>query len=142
MKLNLERRWLTENSTIGVLDINDEFFGFSLEDRMREPGVKVQGRTCIPEGVYAIILSWSPKNKRIMPRLLNVIGFTGILMHSGTDADDTEGCVLVAFKHGKDKVWESRLAFSDLFDRMRFATLAGESISINIHLAAGLKYIP
>jgi hypothetical protein len=141
MKLALERRWLTEHSTIGTLDIDGEFFCFSLEDRMREPGVKVYGETCIPEGTYPVILSWSPKNKRIMPRLLNVIGFTGILIHKGNTDADSLGCILVGRKHEVDKITESTLAFDDLFDRLRFATLSGEVISISISLSPDAKMV-
>jgi hypothetical protein len=141
MKLNLERRWLTEHSTIGVLDIDGEFFGFSLEDRMREPGVKVPGKTCIPEGTYPVILSWSPKNQRIMPRLLNVPNFTGILIHPGNTEDDTLGCILVGYKYQTDKITESRLAFNALFDKLRFATLSGEVISITISLDTQVKFV-
>jgi hypothetical protein len=142
MKLTLERKWLTPNSTIGVLDINDEFQCFTLEDVMREPGVKVPGATCIPEGTYPVILSWSPKKARIMPRLIYVPNFTGILIHSGNDKDDTEGCILVGRKHQVDRITESVLAFNDLFEKLKFANLTGETISIDVHLDPSVKFVP
>jgi hypothetical protein len=141
MKLNLERRWLTENSTIGVLDIDGEFFCYTLEDKMREPGVKVPGETCIPEGTYPVILSWSPNHGRIMPRLLNVPNFTGILIHKGNTNVDTKGCILVGRKYGVDQIMESTLAYNDLFDKMRFAILSGEVISITISLDTQVKFV-
>jgi hypothetical protein len=67
---------------------------------------KIAGETAIPTGTYKIVLdTYSPKyGKRdyykhfcggYLPRLLNVKGFNGILIHRGVHQDHTEGCILV-----------------------------------------------
>lgn len=55
--------------------------------------VKVKGKTCIPSGRYKLAWTWSPSRKRNTLRLLDVPGFKGILIHTGNDPDDTEGCL-------------------------------------------------
>ena len=37
----------------------------------------------------------SPKFKRNLPRLLNVPGYDGILIHRGNTHNDSAGCILV-----------------------------------------------
>ena len=61
-----------------------------------------------------MILSYSPKFKRILPRLLNVPHFEGILIHRGNTAKDTHGCILVGKNTEVGKVtnstfWEEKL---------------------------------
>jgi hypothetical protein len=54
-----------------------------------------------------------------MPILLNVPFYQGIRIHSGNTKEHTEGCVLVGKKKEVDKIWESILAFEDLFPKIR-----------------------
>ena len=55
----------------------------------------LQGKSCIPVGTYKVILSYSTRFRREMPRLIGVPGRLGILIHSGDTYEDTEGCILV-----------------------------------------------
>ena len=50
MELKISRKEFTDQSTIGDLFIDDTYFCHTLEDMVREPGVKVPGETAIPEG--------------------------------------------------------------------------------------------
>lgn len=56
---------------------------------------KVKGSTAIPSGTYEIKFSPSAKFNRIMPYLLNVPLFEGIMFHPGNTLKDTAGCILV-----------------------------------------------
>lgn len=102
MKLRLNRKYLKKDYTIGELLIDGVYFCDTLEDRVRdltkEP--KIAGRTAIPEGEYEIIINISPRFRRKLPRLLDVPGFSGVLIHRGNSAEDTAGCILV----GENKV--------------------------------------
>ena len=43
---------------------------------------KVYGKTCIPNGTYTVVLSYSNRFKRVLPELLDVPHFLGIRIHS------------------------------------------------------------
>lgn len=127
MELRLVRCWLTEASTVGVLyDVTrpdlSERLCFVLEDRHRPaPEVKVPGATCIPPGRYEVRITHSPRFGVEMPLLLDVPGFTGIRIHPGNSARDTEGCLLPGrVRHG-ESVKESRAAYVDLLAHLRGA---------------------
>ncbi|MDR0680490.1 MAG: DUF5675 family protein [Dysgonamonadaceae bacterium] len=53
-----------------------------------------------PRGTYRMVVNVSPSKKRLLPRLLNVPGFEGILIHRGNTEDDSSGCIIV----GENKV--------------------------------------
>ena len=110
----LRRRWYSERSTIGLLRFGD-FSCFTLEDRVRAPGVKVQDKTAIPAGRYRVVVDFSQRFQRRMPLLLDVPMFTGIRIHSGNTAEDTRGCILVGEWRASDWVADSRKAFLRLF---------------------------
>lgn len=105
MEILVERKWLKPTYTIGIFSINGKKFCDTLEDKVRDynkdgdlddPGeTKVYGETAIPYGKYKVILSYSPKFKRIMPRVLNVKHFDGILIHNGVTNKNTLGCILI-----------------------------------------------
>jgi len=102
------RKTFNEKCTIGELLINGAHFAYTLEDVVREDGVKVKGKTAIPEGVYDVILSQSFRFKRVLPELLDVPYFTKIRIHGGNTEADTEGCILVGeFTDGK-KIWNCK----------------------------------
>lgn len=54
-----------------------------------------------------MIVNISPKFCRKLPRLLNVPGFEGILIHRGNTPEDTAGCILVGENRERGKVINS-----------------------------------
>lgn len=116
--LRLERECLEER-TLGKLYINNEFFCDTIEDKYRDLSKekKVYGETCIPFGTYKVIINMSPKYGRLMPRLLDVPHFEGILIHSGNTEQDSAGCIICGKRSGQ-KVINSRDTFNRLFNRL------------------------
>lgn len=129
--------------TRGTLFIDGAQECHILEDEVRiddpttqaNEGAKVAQHTAIPAGTYKVVLTVSPKYGKVMPRLLNVPGFDGVLIHSGHDERDTWGCLLTAggFDAAGDVLaGTSRPAFAALFAKLESAWEHGESIEIRI----------
>ena len=153
MKLTLTRNWPKETYTIGRLYVNGTYFCNTLEDRdrgldkfMTEAQIKrkkVYGETAIPKGTYVVDMGTvSPKYAAVawyqklcggkMPRLRDVPGFDGILMHPGTTALDTKGCVLVGRNTKVGQLTQSRDTFQVLYEKLSAAAKRGEVITIEI----------
>jgi hypothetical protein len=112
MELKLIRDDLTDDSTTGKLYVNGSFWCYTLEDKTRDH--KVYGETCIPLGTYPIYLWFWPKHQKWYPRLRNVPEFEGILIHKGTNKNDTLGCILVGMDRGKDLIFNCQQAYDPL----------------------------
>jgi len=50
----------------------------------------------IPEGIYPVSVTFSPRFKRMLPLISNVPGRSGIRIHRGTKPEHSKGCVLVS----------------------------------------------
>lgn len=100
IKLLVKREFFAETYTIGKLYVDGVYFCDTLENPVRPEGVKIPNETAIPYGTYEVVVNFSPKFKRVLPRLLNVPMFDGILIHRGNSVKDTSGCILV----GENKV--------------------------------------
>ena len=131
MRLTLIRRYNKPNYCIGDLYIDGVWFSNVLEDvdrglddKMTVEEIldrKIKGETAIPTGIYQILLTYSPKYKKIMPLINNVKGYQGIRIHSGNTHKDTEGCLLVGKNKEVGKVLESRATFNTLFKKLNQA---------------------
>lgn len=110
MEIVVNRIFKGNKYTIGKLYVNGEYICDTLEDVDRGltqsmslaeiKKKKVYSQTAIPVGTYDVEVSKSPKFGRNLPRLQDVPGFTGILIHRGNTASDSAGCILV----GENKV--------------------------------------
>jgi hypothetical protein len=131
MELLLERTIFTDDSTIGQLSImGGSWLCYILEDPVRDK--KIPGKTAIPYGRYRVIVSLSPKFKQIMLELVGVKGFTGIRIHTGNKATDTEGCLIPGLIKLTDEVRNSWLAYSILAQAVLAAVNKQEEIYITI----------
>lgn len=129
MEIKLVRIAFKDTYTIGKLYVDGTYFCDVLEDNdrgldssMTESEIlkrKVKGQTAIPTGHYKIDITYSPKYKRMMPILLDVKGFSGIRIHSGNTAKDTEGCLIVGKNKKVGMVLESRDTYQRLFKMMQ-----------------------
>lgn len=117
----LDRLVATDDTTMGVLlDASDFRIGYTLEDTLRPKGIKVYGETAIPEGLYKLNVSYSPRFGKEMVEVLDVPYFTGVRIHGGNTAADTLGCPLLGAKTDmKSKVWQCALVNSNFVQTVR-----------------------
>lgn len=152
MKLVLDRKWKKDGYTIGRLYIDGEIFCNTLEDKdrgltkdmpvSRIKVLKVKDKTAIPTGTYAVTLRiQSPKFRYYkayefcdgyLPRLCQVPGFDGVLIHIGNTAADSSGCILVGENRKVGQVVNSTATFQRLYKLLKAADQRGENISIEI----------
>lgn len=128
MRLTLKRIANRKDYCIGKLYINGKYFCDTLEDvdrglddSMSEDEIKqikIKGETAIPTGIYTVLLTYSPKYKKVMPLINNVKGYSGIRIHSGNNSKDTEGCLLVGKNTVVGRLTDSRNTFNALFKRL------------------------
>ena len=151
MELILERIAKRKTYTIGRLYIlrqvmdeylpgtEDQYFCDTLEPTWRDyanGAYKVKGRSAIPEGRYAVVISWSPKFKQWLPILLGGPEFNkqwqGIRIHAGNTAKDTQGCILVGRNQRVGEVLESRKWLYELKQKIVEAKDKGEAVWLTI----------
>ena len=141
MELLLERKWCKPDYTIGRLYVNGKFYCNTLEDTVRDINkngtfdcgeFKISGHTAIPYGKYEVIVNYSPKFKRELPRLLNVKHFDGILIHRGNTPRDSSGCILVGENTKKGMVLNSTKYELELTKMLKEVQNRKEKITIKI----------
>lgn len=140
MKLTLKRIAKKDTYTVGKLYIDGVYFCDTIEDKDRGlyqkqdiqelRKIKVPSKTAIPTGIYKISLNIvSPKYstrkiyqeicKGKVPRLLNVPGYEGVLIHIGNTAEDSAGCILVGQNKVVGKVINSTETFRKLYNKIK-----------------------
>ena len=134
MELRVQRIAKRESYTIGRLYIDGERFCDTLEDKVRDLSkeAKVKGKTAIPAGRYRLVLTYSPRFKRILPLLVDVPFFSGVRIHRGNTADHTEGCILVGYNREVGKVLNSAVTEQRLMAVLQNAVNKGEQIYITV----------
>lgn len=136
MELRVNRAYKKRDYTIGKLYIDGVFFSDTLEDPVRELKTdgsgKIKGVTAIPAGRYRVMVSRSPRFKRMLPYLHGVPFFEGVRIHAGNTAKDTEGCILVGKNNKRGWLSQSRQYEDELTEILLAAQAAGDVIYITI----------
>lgn len=152
MEIKIKREQLEPTYTISKLFIDGQYFcdtvedcdrgltdNMSLEEIMHK---KVYRETAIPKGTYKITLdivspkfqekSWAKFCDGKLPRLLNVKGFEGVLIHVGNTPKDSLGCILVGKNTIKGQVTNSTETFKNLYNKLLEGKDRGEALTIKI----------
>lgn len=159
MKLKLIRTAKKAKYTIGHLYMQDRQNGEwvmlcdTIEDKDRGldqsmseaniASIKVKHQTAIPTGTYEIDMTTvsgtfvkKPLYKDFcggkVPRLRYVKGFSGILIHSGTDQDSSSGCIIVGENKVVGKVINSWATFKRVYMLLKRAHNNSEKITLTI----------
>lgn len=161
MEIIVDRKWKKPTYTISNLTINGEWFCNVIEDTDRNldssmsssyikkiKDVNKNGKnddaiTAIPRGTYKVTIdivspTFSKKSfyksscNGKVPRLLNVPGFDGILIHAGVSEKSTAGCLIIGLNKIKGQVTNSQETFIKFYNRLKEADNKGETITIKI----------
>ncbi len=153
MKVLVDRHFKGDKYTIGRLYVDGTYLCDVLEnpdrgltidtplEEIRRVKAAHPGNTAIPTGTYEItLLIQSPrfKNRKKyrsiqgrLPRLLDVPGFEGVLIHVGNTVEDTDGCPLTGENKAKGQVLNSTKNFFKLYEYLK-QTARGERIYITV----------
>lgn len=140
MKILVERKWKKPNYTIGNMYIDGAWVANTLEDTDRGlddsmtldkiKQLKKPKITAIPKGTYEVTLNVvSPRfskypfykaiNGGRVPRLLNVKGFDGILIHvmdGNKGAELSEGCIGIGRNLIKGGLLQGKEYYKKVYD--------------------------
>ena len=151
MKVNVVRRYNNSKYCIGDLYVDGVWFSNTIEDTDRGldnsmsvsdiKKKKVYAQTAIPTGTYDLTIDIiSPKFYQkpyyksfcngYVPRVLNVKGFDGILIHKGVNQNSSAGCLIVGYNTIKGQVTNSQQAFEKLYKLFKQAKNKKEKMTI------------
>lgn len=117
--------------TIGRMYIDGKYVCDTLEDTDRGlkqsmsleeiKKKKIYGKTAIPTGTYKVTMdvvspkfknrAWAKPYGGKLPRLIDVPGYEGVLIHPGNTAEDSTACLLVGINSVVGKVINSQATF-------------------------------
>lgn len=156
MEIKVTRSYKKDTYTIGNLYINGVWFCNTIEDKDRGlkqtmsideiKSKKVYAQTAIPSGRYQITVDVvSPKFSQKsfykttcdgkVPRVLNVPGYDGILLHVADGANGAklvEGCLGIGYNKVKGGVLNGKEVFTAFYNILKHANDNGEKIYITI----------
>jgi Steigviridae/Suoliviridae L,D-carboxypeptidase/transpeptidase len=139
MDLKIIRDVLDSRSTEGDFIVNDAFECYTLELPVKDgmPG------SAIAPGAYDLTLEpspkfmassdpWVQKYAKLIPHINGIAYRSHILVHWGDFPENTDGCVLVGRKRGRDFLAESRLAFEALHAKLLSVWMAKELMRLQV----------
>lgn len=139
MEIFVDRIVSDKQTTISSISVDRYFHCFGLEDEFRT--VKVPGETRIPSGTYQVgVRSFGGIHERYAVRfkdihmgmleILEVPGFTHVLIHCGNTEKHTDGCLLVGQQAntipGQMRIANSSLAYKRFYLHVIPKALAGD----------------
>ena len=119
-----------------------EFLCFTLEDEHRE--IKVMHHTRIPEGIYKLKLRkhggfhtrylerYGKEWHKGMIQVMDVPGFTDILIYCGNKHEHTSGCILVGDSLSPRFLGSSRDAYAKVYPAVAKELSKGEEVVLEI----------
>lgn len=156
MEIQLRRIARRPTYTIGHLYIDGRYFCDTVEDTDRDLNrngrfdngeAKVYAQTAIPNGRYRVTMAvqspkfsqrreynWWRVNGRYgyLPRLLDVPHFEGILIHAGSSARSSAGCIIVGRNTVVGGVTDSMATCKKLYPILKAAADRNEQIWITV----------
>lgn len=153
MEVLVQRKWKKTSYTIGRFLIDGVVVANTMEDVDRGldedmpdwmiRNKKIPNVTAIPTGRYRIDMDTvSPRFSKYpfymevcggkLPRLMEVKGYEGILIHCGVDHSNSSGCILVGLNKTVGKLTDSKETFKKIYRMMKKAHDKGEAIYITI----------
>lgn len=156
MEIIVDRKFKKDTYTIGTLSIDGKFVCNTVEDKdygftQKTPVATIQKtkeqhpqQVAIPSGRYKVSVKYyrgmsdkypyyrTTSCKGHIPCLVNVPGYSGILIHCGSTAASSAGCIIVGFNKIKGGVTDSRKAFEMVCDAIMEATKRKEDVYITI----------
>ena len=151
MKVEVKRVAKKYTYTIGKVYVDGVYVCDSIEDKDRGltqtmpldkiKEIKIPSQTAIPTGTYRLTISvvsptfgkkeyYKKFCKGYLPRILDVPGFDGILMHRGVDENSSSGCIILGYNKVKGKVVNSQEAFEKFYNILKTAK---DKITITIN---------
>ena len=153
MHIDLTRAYNCSTYSIGHLRVDGKYICDTVEDTDRGldqkmplseiTRKKVYKITAIPTGTYTVTLNvpspkfaqykyYKQKCNGYVPRILSVPGYDGILIHCGSSAASSAGCIIVGFNTAKGRVTRSQEAWETLYKILKSAADKNEKITITI----------
>ena len=153
MEILVYRKWRKPDYTVGRMAIDGVIVANTMEDvdRGLDDGMpewmiknqKIPNVTAIPTGRYEVDMDTvSPRFSKYpfymevcqgkLPRIKNVKGFTGILLHCGVDHSHSSGCILLGLNKQRGKLTDTKETFEKVYALMKEAHDRGETIYITI----------
>ncbi len=92
MLIEIQRRTFFP-ATIGIMTVDGDFFGYTLELPWLDNRPRV---SCIPPGSYELLVTRSFKFRRKLIEVLGVDGRAGIRIHGANRVEELRGCIAVS----------------------------------------------
>lgn len=151
MNITVKRTYNNSLYCIGHVYADGKYICDSIEDTDRGwdkntpidkiKAEKVYAKSAIPVGKYSLTIDVQSPTfvKKIyyknycngkVPRVLDVPGFSGILIHRGKSEKDSAGCLIVGYNKIKGQVVNSQEAFEKLYTILKEAKRRNEKLTI------------